>query len=217
MRASVDALRAFIANVAERDYVRGEALHRQALAQWQQLGNQHVINGGVYNLAICAFNGRRWAEALERVAGVIATARAHDDWEQLSDALNLQGNTLAALRDWPAAHAAYRECVRVAWGTMETHALAYGLWNLPVALAHLRQPETAVRLMSFALHYWQRNFGPLARSDQPHLRRVRRLVAVQIGAARHDALWADGAAMPLARAVALALDDAATQSPPSAR
>lgn len=75
------ALRAFIANVAERDYERGEALHSQALAQWQRLGNQHVINGGIYNLAICAFNGRRWAEALERVAGVIATARAHDDWE----------------------------------------------------------------------------------------------------------------------------------------
>lgn len=108
VRASVDALRAFIANVAERDYVLGEALHRRALALWQQLGNQHVINGGIYNLAICAFNGQRWAEALERVGGVIATARDHDDWEQLSDALNLQGNTLAALRDWPAARAAYR-------------------------------------------------------------------------------------------------------------
>ncbi len=214
VRASVDALRAFIANVAERDYLRGEALHRRALALWQQLGNQHVINGGIYNLAICAFNGQRWAEALERVGGVIATARDHDDWEQLSDALNLHGNTLAALRDWPAARAAYRECVRVAWGTMETHALAYGLWNLPTALAHLRQPEAAARLMSFAAHYRQRHFGPLARSDHPHLRRVRRLVAVQLSAARHDALWAEGAAMPLAQALALALEDTSLQTPP---
>ncbi len=216
VRASVDALRAFIANVAERDFARGEALHRRALAQWQLLANQHVINGGIYNLAICAFNGQRWAEALERVVGVIATAREHDDWEQLSDALNLQGNTLAALRDWPAACAAYRDCVQVAWGTMETHALAYGLWNLPTALAHLRQPEAAARLMSFALHFWQRHFGPIGRSDQPHLRRVRRLVAVQLGAARHDALWAEGAAMPLAQAVALAmaLGDASSQPPP---
>jgi len=206
VRASVDALRAFIVNVAERDFARGEALHRQALAQWQQLGNLHVINGGIYNLAICAFNSHRWAEALERVAGVITTAREHDDWEQLSDALNLQGNTLAAMHDWPAALAAYRECVRVAWGTMETHAMAYGLWNLPTALAHLHQPEAAARLMSFAVHFWQRHFGPIAPSDQPHLRRVRRLVAAQLGAARHDALWADGAALPLAAAVALALD-----------
>ena len=215
VRASVDALRAFIANVADRDFTRGEALHRQALAQWQRLGNQHVINGGIYNLAICAFNGQRWAEALERVAGVIATAREHEDWEQLSDALNLQGNTLAAMRDWPAARAAYRECVRTAWGTMETHALAYGLWNLPTALAHLRQPDTAARLMSFAVHFWQRHFGPLARSDQPHLRRVRRLVAVQRGPARHDTLWAEGAALSLAQAVALALEDLTvlTQAP----
>ena len=205
VRASVDALRAFIANVAQRDYTRGEALHRQALVQWQQQGNQHVINGGIYNLAICAFNGQRWAEALERVAGVITTAREHEDWEQLSDALNLQGNTLAAMHDWPAACAAYRECVRVAWSTMETHAMAYGLWNLPTALAHLRQPEAAARLMSFAAHFWQRHFGPLGRSDQPHLRRLRRLVSVQLGAARHDALWAEGASLPLAQAVTLAL------------
>jgi hypothetical protein len=170
------------------------------------LGNLHVINGGIYNLAICAFNGHRWAEALERVAGVITTAREHEDWEQLSDALNLQGNTLAAMHDWPAALAAYRECVRVAWGTMETHAMAYGLWNLPTALAHLHQPEAAARLMSFAVHFWQRHFGPIAPSDQPHLRRVRRLVAAQLGAARHDALWAEGAGLPLAAAVALALD-----------
>ncbi len=205
VRASIDALRAFIANVAERDFARGEALHRQALARWQQLGNLHVINGGLYNLAICDFNAGRFDQALQRVAGVCATAREHEDWEQLSDALNLQGNTLAALRRWPDAREAYRECLRLAWATMETHALAYGLWNLPTALAHLRQPQAAVRLMSFAAHYWQRHFGPLGASDQPHLRRVRRLTQVQLGAARYDALWAEGAALPLAEAVALAL------------
>jgi predicted ATPase len=205
VRASIDALRAFITNIAERDYARGEALHRQALARWQQLGNLHVINGGLYNLAICDFNAGRFTQALQRVAGVCTTAREHEDWEQLSDALNLQGNTLAALRRWPEARDAYRDCLRLAWATMETHALAYGLWNLPTALAHLRQPESAVRLMSFAAHYWQRHFGALAASDQPHLRRVRRLAQVQVSAVRHDALWAEGAALPLAEAVALAL------------
>ena len=68
--------------------------------------------------------------------------------------------------------------------------------------------------MSFAAHFWQRHFGPLAHSDQPHLRRVRRLVAVQLSAARHDALWAEGAAMPLAQALALALEDTSLQTPP---
>ena len=144
--ASVDALRAFVANVADRDFARGEQLHRRALAQWERLGNRHTINGGSYKLAICAFNGHRWFEALERLDAVCATARQDEEWEQLSDALNVRGNTLAEQRDWPRALAAYQDCVRIAWGTMETHALAYGLWNLPQTLAHLRRPVPAARL-----------------------------------------------------------------------
>ena len=203
--ASVDALRAFIANVVDRDFARGEALHRKALDKWQRLGNLHAINGGVYNLAICAFNGRRWDEALQRLEAVCHTAREHEDWEQLSDALNVLGNTRAEQRDWPAALHAYQECVRVAWGSMETHALAYGLWNLPQTLAHLRRPADAARLMSFAAHFWERRFGALSSRDQPYLRRARRLVSVQLGRTRWDTLWAEGAAMSLGAAVRLAL------------
>jgi tetratricopeptide (TPR) repeat protein len=204
--ASVDALRAFIVNVVDRDFARGEWLHRRALEKWQRLGNLHAINGGVYNLAICAFNDRRWDEALQRLEAVCHTAREHEDWEQLSDALNVLGNTRAEQRDWPAALLAYQECVRVAWGSMETHALAYGLWNLPQTLAHLRRPAPAGRLMSFAAHFWERRFGPLTKGDQPYLRRARRLVGVQVGRVRWEALWAEGAAMSLADAVRLALE-----------
>ncbi len=203
--ASIDALRAFAANVFERDFARGEALHRKALAQWERLGNLHAINGGIYNLAICAFNRRRWDEALHLLETVCNTAREHEDWEQLSDALNVTGNTRAEQRDWPGALAGYQECVRVAWGAMETHALAYGLWNLPQTLAHLRQPAAAGRLMSFAAHFWERRFGALSKGDQPYLRRARRLVSVQVGRTRWDTLWAEGAAMSLGDAVRLAL------------
>lgn len=59
--------------------------------------------------------------------------------------------------------------------------------------------------MSFAAHFWQRRFGPLTKSDQPYLRRARRLVSVQLGAARWDLLWAEGAALSLADAVRMAL------------
>ena len=205
--ASIDALRAFITNVVDRDFVRGEALHRRALEKWEQEGNLHAINGGVYNLAICALNRRRWDEALQRLEAVCTTAREHEDWEQLGDALNVLGNTRALQRDWTAALAAFQECIRVSWGAMETHALAYGLWNLPQTLAHLRRPAASARLMSFAAHFWERRFGALSKSDRPYLRRARRLVGVQVGAGRWDVLWAEGAAMSLAEAVRLALED----------
>ena len=59
-----------------------------------------------------------------------------------------------------------RESVRVAWGAAEVHPLAYGLWNTPRALAHLRQPEAAARLMAFIAGYWTTHFGPLGRGPR---------------------------------------------------
>jgi len=201
--ASICALRAYIANVHDRDYARGETLHRRALALWERLGNEHAINGGIYNLAICAFNARRWTEALLRLEAVCNNAREQDDWQQLSSALNVQGNTLAALHEWPRAWRAYRDCVEMAWAAVEPLSLAYGLWNAPRALAHLRRAADAGRMMGFAAMYWRSHFGPLTDDDQLDLRRVRRLVAVQIGPAATTAAFAEGERLSLADAVAL--------------
>jgi hypothetical protein len=71
-------------------------------------------------------------------------------------------------------------------------------------LARLRRPEAAMRLMGFAATFWEQNFGPLGRADLQYLRRVRALVKAQLGAARAQALWDEGAALPIAQAVALA-------------
>jgi hypothetical protein len=46
-------------------------------------------------------------------------------------------------------------------------------------LARLRQPEAAIQLMAFASVFWTSLFGPLARDDERHVRRVRALVARQ--------------------------------------
>jgi predicted ATPase len=204
-QASVLALRAFITNVAHRDPAGAQALHRQALALWQQQGNVHVINGGLYNLAVCATHAGRHAEALQRLDAVCRTAQAHEDWEQLADALNLLGHTRIALRDWPGAVAALRACVQQAWSTGALHALAYGLWNLPRALAHTGQPEAAAQLMGFAATFWQRHFGALSAADRLDQRRVGRLVGRSCGPAAGETLQALGAAMSAGDAVRLAL------------
>ncbi len=203
--ASISALRAYIANVRDRDHARGEALHRQALQIWERSGNLQAINSGRYNLAICAFNGHRYAEALLQLDPVCATALAQADWQQLSQAHNVRGNALAALRRWPEAVAAYRDSVRTSWGTTELHALAYGLWNIPRSLAHVGRPEAAARVMGFAANLWRSHFGALAASDRADVKRVQRLVAVQTGPARRVALWAEGERLSLAEAVGLVL------------
>ena len=204
LQASIHALRAFVANL-QRDHARGEALHAQALALWEQLGNQHAINSGRYNLAVCAQYAARNAEALARLDAVEASARRLGDWRRLSQSLNVRGNALCGLRRWADAAASYRDSARIAWTGLAPYELIYGLWNLPRALAHLRQAETAATLFGFAAHFWQQRFGPLSTADQRDVQRVRRLLARQLDARRCEQLWEQGRELSLAEAVALAL------------
>jgi len=204
LRASLLALRAFVAN-GERDAAAGQALHSQALALWQQLGNQHAVNSGRYNLAVSAQVAGRQHEALERLAELEPSARALHDWRRLSQTLNVRGDAQSELRLWDDAVAAFRECIQVAWDGMALHELAYGLWNLPRALAHVRDAERAVELASFVARFWETRFGLLTASDRHDLRRIRRLALCQLDARRYAVLWEKGQQMSLAEAVARAL------------
>lgn len=94
----------------------------------------------------------------------------------------------------------------LAWQRWHRHGLAFALWNPPLALAHLRRPELAARLMAFAGRHWATQFGPLSRFDRRALRRVRRLVQAQVGAARTQALWLEGEALSLGEAVAMLVE-----------
>ena len=199
-QAGVLALRAFIANVAGRDFALGESLHRQALALWQQLGNAATINGGVYNLAVCAQHQGRWGEALMRLETVLDAARQQQDWQLLSSARTLHGNTLAALREWPAALVAYREAADLAWTINDPYALAYAMWNTPPVLAHLHRPQAAARLMAFISAFWQQRFGPLDASDRHDQRRVQQLVRALIDEEARVRAADEGRAMTLAAA-----------------
>ena len=202
--ASVHALRDFVVNSGQQ-HAEGEALHEQALALWQQLGNQHAVNNGRYNLAVCAQNAGRHAQTLARLDLIEPGARALQDWRRLSQILNVRGNALSGLRRWPQAVQCFREGARLGWDCLALHELAYVLWNLPRALAHVRDPERALRLAAFAEAFWQARFGRLSPADLHDVRRVRRLAQRQLDASRIEALWWQGAQLSLAEAVALAL------------
>ena len=204
LQASLHALRAFIAN-AERDATTGQALHVQALTLWEQLGNRHAVNSGRYNLAVSAQIAGRQQEALDRLEQLEPSARELHDWRRLSQTLNVRGNALNELRRWGDAAAALRECIRVAWDCMALHELAYGLWNLPRALAHERDADRAVELMAFVARFWETRFGALSGGDLHDLRRLRRLALCQVDTRRYASLWERGQRLPLAEAVALAL------------
>ncbi len=208
VQASLCALRAFIVNHAHRDAARAQALHQRALDLWRAQGNQHAVHSGLYNLAVVASRSggaRGAAQALELLEAVVLGARRHGDSHRERQALNVQGNALMAQRRWREAAQVLRECVQQSWRAMAAHDLAYGLWNLPRPLLHLRHSEPALRLMAFAGVYWCGHFGALSADDRHDQRLIRRMARLSLSPARCEALWHEGEQMSLAQAVALAL------------
>lgn len=181
-------------------------LQRRSLALWTEAGDVHGMNTGRANLAIALAESSAGApEALALLDDMLASTPVSGDWVQHAHGSNVRGEALMRLRRWPEAAAAYRECVRVAFTLPEMLPLAYGLWNLPRALAHLGQPLRAARLMGFVEQMAPLHCGPLSRSDRRDLRRVRRLCRVLADEAAVKAAWRDGAALTLAEAVHEAL------------
>src|SRR5439155_18538674 len=84
-------------------------------------------------------------------------------------------------------------------------SLAVALGNLPQALVVLGQAEDAARLMAFAARFWERSIGSPSADDVASVKDVRKHVRKCLGTARTATLWAQGEALTLAQAVALAL------------
>lgn len=196
---------AVIASHVHADWAGSEALLAQSQALWLALGDRCKAFARLRNRAQCWFRLGRHDEAQQCFELCERTAREEGDAVGQIDSLLSLSSLLLQRRQWAAALELDRRCVALCWQRWHRHGLGYAMWNPPHALARLRRPEAAMRLMGFAATFWQTNFGPLARSDRQALRRVRGLVRVQVGAARADALWAEGVAMDVSQAVALAL------------
>ena len=189
-----------------RDPSASTALQRRAIALWTEAGDRHGVNVGRCNLAVALMARRAGcAEALALLRDAIDDTLAAGDHLQHALACNLQGEACARLGDWAAAAAAYRACIASAWSVAEPWPLAYGLWNLPRALAHLRQPQPAARLMGFAEGHVPGVTGPLTAADRHDLRRLQRLCRCQADSSAVGRWWADGQALQLPAAVREAL------------
>ena len=203
--AGITVLRAAIAYMHHRDMARGEALYRAALALWQQLGNQHAINGGRYFVALVVHEAGRHAEAIERADEVVASARQLGDLRRVSQALQVRGKAQAKLRRWPEAAATFGESIALAWDAMSPVELARSMRDLPPVLAHLRKVESAVQLQAFSARFWRDSMGQTDAFDVRQERRVRRLAAGRLTRARWEAERRRGLELSVADAVALAM------------
>ena len=205
-----------------RDPAASTALQRRAVALWAAAGDVHGVNVGRCNLALALLADRAGArEALALAHAAVLDTLAQGDDMQHALAHNLAGEAWSRLGRWPEAAEAYRACIAAAYTAAEPWPLVYGLWNLPRAVAHQRQPEAAARLMGFAQAHCSNVTGPLTAADHHDLRRVRRLCEQPgepprdrpserpkvrpSGAADVARWWREGAALDMSQAVRLAL------------
>ena len=181
-------------------------LQRRAVAAWAAAGDAHGVNVGRCNLAMALLARRDGAAEAVALAGqAMRDTRIQGDDMQHALACNLYGEAWSRLGQWAQAAGAYRDCIGMAYAAADPWPLVYGLWNLPRALAHLRQPEPAALLMGFSQAHSLQVTGGHTAGDQHDLRRLRRLCQAQLGAASTQAAWQAGAALSLAEAVRLAL------------
>jgi len=174
------------------------ALQRRAITLWRAAGDAQGVNVGRCNLALALLGeAATRAEALALLDDALRSCQAQGDDAQLAQAWNLRGEALVHDRRWPEAAAAYQACIGTAFAAAEPWPLAYGLWNLPRALAHLRQPGLAAWLMGFAQAHAPGVLGPPLAGDALDLRRVRRLAERHCTPAAVARAWADGAAATL--------------------
>jgi predicted ATPase len=192
--------------VRQAEPLRAIALQQQALTCCTQAQDRHGQNIARLNMGIAMLGVPALREdALASVTALQRDAATLDDWLQYGIAANLRGELLCHQRRWKQAVAAYQDGTRITYAAMEQHSTLYCLWNLPRALAHLRQAETGARLMGFAEHHWPRHFAPLTQVDRHELRRVRRLLRCTLAPAALATCWNEGAGLTLAQAVALAV------------
>jgi tetratricopeptide (TPR) repeat protein len=208
LQAAIATFDGTLANEAEHDPARAEAAYRQALRLYaaEPTAHGHARRGLRYNLAITGIYAGRAAEALAELDSLLDEAAATGDRHLLAQVHNARGSALEALGRAEEAESATRRALAEAWATLETANGLYALWNLaPMALAR-GDAGRAARLLGFADRFWRTHFGALAPNDALDVARTRRRCRLRLGRAAGQRAWDEGAALPLAAAVALALD-----------
>jgi predicted ATPase len=198
---------AALAYEAGRDTEACDALLHQALRvlAGSPAAAGHLPRALHYNLAISAIHAGRPEAALPLLQALAVDAAAVGNRRLLADVLNATGSAFDALGRLAEAETATRAGLAEAWQRLETENALYGLWNLGLLALAQGRPERAARLLGFADRFWRRHFGELNREDRGDVLRGRRRCRRELGRAAGQRAWNEGAALPLAAAVALAL------------
>jgi predicted ATPase len=190
---------------ADGDFRAADAFFERAEALYRKLGQTRKAHRVMQSRAGALTGLKRYKDARQLLAQCESYFAGIDSTADLIAVANMTGFLETQQEHWKEALAQGRRVVQLAWERNAHLWLAIALWNLPQPLLALGEVETAERLTSFAVHFWQSGMGPISPHDAAIVEQQRKNTAKQLGAAQAKKLWAEGAALSLAEAVELAL------------
>jgi predicted ATPase/Tfp pilus assembly protein PilF len=191
----------------QRKYEEARALYEESLAIHGQLGNQHSVALSLLSLGEVANDQREYEEARALYEESLEICRQLGDKRGIAHSLHNLGLLANDQGDYPAARALYEEGLAIRRQLGNKRGTAYSLEGLAAVAGTQGQPERAARLFGAAEALREAIGAPLPPSDRTEHDRHVATARAALDEAAFAAAWAEGRALPLEQAIALALGD----------
>jgi tetratricopeptide (TPR) repeat protein len=193
---------------AQGDYEAGKGYHRQALVLSQESGDDV---GRAWALIFLAYNMGAFPDEVE--AGIrlcqdgLALFRELEDMLGITRAFNVLGELWRLVGDYERAKDAYEECRALSLQRGDKQRVATAMSNLSYVAMHKGDYVRAAALIREALTITVELNYNLQPADKIEIDRYLDDVRAQLDEKTFEKAWAEGRAMSLDDAVALALDE----------
>jgi predicted ATPase/DNA-binding SARP family transcriptional activator len=189
----------------QEDYPTACAFFERSLPLWHELGDTHGLMKTRFYLGHSLMRQGDAAAAYERFAEILTIAREAKWLGAVAEALGLMGAAAGDMGRLEETAARCSESLATRSAEVPGHHLAIE-WDFiglaRVALEH-GKPARAVRLLGAA----EALLGPVPPARRRELDSAAAATRAQMEAAEFEAAWAEGWAMPLDQAIALALQE----------
>ncbi len=190
----------------ERDYALARSLHEEALSLFRELGDQTGVAWAINHEGDVASEQGNATEARALYEKSLALFRTLGDEWGIAGTLADMGNLACEKADYRAARSLYQESMTIFQRLGHKRGVARLLESFASAAAAQRKPELALRLAGTAAALREALGAPLSRAEQDRLGKSLEAARETLGDRDSAAIWMEGWAMPLEKAVESALE-----------
>jgi tetratricopeptide (TPR) repeat protein len=197
-----------LANVAkvQRDYATARSLHEETLSIFRDMGDPTGVAWALNHQADAARAQEDVGAARALYEESLAAFRDLGDRWGIAGTLDDLGNLARDQADFAGARAFYEESLRIFQGLEHRRGVARLLEGFAGCAAAERQPRRALLLAGAAAALREKLGAPLPRGEQARLEGILGPAREALPDRDSAAVWMEGWAMPLEKALEIALD-----------